>query len=457
MFERIKHLLTGRGKLPEDGDAYVGYGYESLWNDFGQRSSSYDYYSQSARVSNPRLLNWIGSIDYSGYTRQNCLRYLIEHYQPGDENRILLRLEDWVLKVQSMARGWANRNFAQLSNEAIRQNEKLILYLSRRVKLQGDEVMEMINSDLLDRAEAMKLQEFLQFSGPFRKYLFALSLDADDALRKWIPLDPDPQNRMLLLRALDLEDLTEIEKQALQADKAPVVRRRYFYTRIKHGIQPSQEEMESMIMDSSRNVRSIAQYYLKKWHGTDAHALYKASNPPAFYYLADYARPEDEEHFLAGLNADTRRVQIDCLRALISMESSKLGDLDIGELLQRNNRMRSMLLPALPPLLTADAIRDLKEAFNTKSRRGLTSYLTLLSRKSFWLFLNEALGVMQQHSDSHLFKLIWNTVRANGSISTSPTPALREEIDAKLDALRSSKDERVTEIITELGFMMKHL
>ena len=104
---------------------------DSLWNDFEKRTWHHEHFRSILRHKDPHLLNWIGSVDYSGYIREECLRYLISNYMPGDENRILLRLADWVPQIQELARNWTIQNFKNLSCEAIEKNQRLVLYLSR--------------------------------------------------------------------------------------------------------------------------------------------------------------------------------------------------------------------------------------------------------------------------------------------------------------------------------------
>src|SRR5690606_17145411 len=110
--------------------------FESLCHDYDRRTWHYAYAKPTLSKTNPRLLNWIGSIDRSGYTREKCLQALIANSEPGDENRILLRLSDWVSQVQQLARDWTLTNFHALPFDAIISNQQLILYLSRKTRLQ---------------------------------------------------------------------------------------------------------------------------------------------------------------------------------------------------------------------------------------------------------------------------------------------------------------------------------
>ena len=100
--------------------------FADLKHNFNKRTWGFERSQEKLGKSNPRLLNWIGSINYSGYVREKCLRYLINNYQLGDENRILLRLEDWVEEVRAIAFQWTKDNFHKLSLQQVNQNYQLI-------------------------------------------------------------------------------------------------------------------------------------------------------------------------------------------------------------------------------------------------------------------------------------------------------------------------------------------
>jgi hypothetical protein len=142
--KRFKRTPTTAASHTTGIVAGVQFTIESLWNDFELRTYDYAYLSPKWESTNPRLLNWIGSVDRSGYTREKCLNYLITHFTAGDENRILLRLSDWVPNIQESARNWILANFDSLPFDSIRANSLLILYLSRRQKLQTDTAISFL-------------------------------------------------------------------------------------------------------------------------------------------------------------------------------------------------------------------------------------------------------------------------------------------------------------------------
>ena len=170
-------------------DPFSGMTIESLWNDFERRTYDYSFLKNHVGGDHQRLLNWVGSMDHSGYIREKCLRHLIENRVAGDENRILLRLADWVEPVRAIASEWVAGYFHELPLESILANQRLILYLTRKEKVQASESMRLMEDDLLSRTREMSIETFHQFGTPFRRFLLRLSLRRDQGLRNWVLSD----------------------------------------------------------------------------------------------------------------------------------------------------------------------------------------------------------------------------------------------------------------------------
>lgn len=115
---RRKQPGPGTQEEQENSDQTNQWTYEALWDDVERRTHHYAFMT-NGNFPDLRLLNWIGSMDSSGYTRETCLKYLIIHFQEGDENRILLRLTDWVPNVRGLAVAWATTGFQNLSNDVV--------------------------------------------------------------------------------------------------------------------------------------------------------------------------------------------------------------------------------------------------------------------------------------------------------------------------------------------------
>ena len=213
-----------------------------LQHNFKKRTWNFARYRAMLGESNPRLLHWIGSVDYSGYVREECLKCLISNYQPGDENRILLRLEDWVEPIPQLALDWTRNNFHKLSLTQIERNHRLILYLARKDRQDSREAMQrslggfpherhstqrvqspfgtlaqravqeaiaLINHNLTEKVKSVETQEFYKFDSNFRSYLYQLTLRRSPVLRPLLIKDSDPNNRLILIDLIGIDRLTE--------------------------------------------------------------------------------------------------------------------------------------------------------------------------------------------------------------------------------------------------------
>lgn len=462
MFRRLKELLAGThgttSPVPHQGctpSTEEVFSIESLWDDYERRTWHYDHAKATLGKSNPRLLNWIGSIDYSGYTREKSLRALIASAEPGDENRILLRLQDWVPQVQLLARDWVLAHFRSLPIDAICANQHLILYLSRKDRIQDDTGLLEIKRDLLARTRGMTAVQFFGLTAMFRRFLFSLSFEDDEHLRPWILDDPEPFNRLLLLSEIEFSEITSDEKIRLQANKSVFVRRRLFQTQIDAGITPERDELMSLALDPNRSLRERGQFYLKSIYREDSYSIYRTKKGEEFYFIADYARPEDAEQFLAGIHSGSRPTQQACMRALASAAPDRLKELDIASLISRNRRFRTILVPLLPRLLSIDEVLALRSAFERSSPFGTASFLRVLEKKSFWTFVDEGLSLLISNPETALRQSIVSPIQSRVAIYEALPPPLRDSISKKIIRLRDQGQRQDQELANLLEFTIK--
>lgn len=425
---------------------------DSLWNDFERRTVDYDYVRNTLGRTNLRLLHWIGSIDRCGYTREECLRKLIATFQPGDENRILLRLSDWVPQVQAPARDWILENFQKLPLEAIFSNQHLILYLARKERLREDPAIEEIIRDLLGRMASIERVHFFEFDPKFRRFLFSQSLRREAFLRSWILDDPDPFNRWLLLDHVGFAALTETEQTRLGSDRSVFVRRRYFRSLIETGTQPTQEELVTLAMDFNRSLRELGQYYLAKIYQVDACSLYKEQKGERFYFIADYARKEDVEHFLRGVRTGTKSTKQLCLCALAACSKDRLVELDIASLIGENRRLRSTITPHLPHILSIDQILALRKIFEESSPSGAISFLRVLEKKSFWAFVETGLDYLLESPTDALHHFFFTSIQGKTAVYEPLPAARRESIFRKIQKLQLDPNNRNEAVVRFLEF-----
>jgi hypothetical protein len=429
--------------------------FESLWDDYERRSDLSDGFYKNLERANPRLYRWFGSIDYSGRTREKYLRELITWYEPGDENRILLRLGDWVPLIRALARDWVLVHFHTLPFEAIRANQKLLLYLSRKQDLREDVGLAAIQRNLLARACTLAEAEFFSLSANFRRFLYTLSMGEAQELRPLILRDPQASNRILLLSRLRFSELTEAEKHLLEREASVQIRRRYFMVMLEAGITPSRDQLLALVLHRGRGIREFGQFYLKKYYGEDAYAIYKGMQGEAFFYITDYARADDSVHFLEGMRCGSNTVQLLCLRALASVAPERIAELDIPALIGRNTKFRAILTPVLPELLTAEEIVALRPLYERISPNSILNFFWILEKKSYWAFVNEWLAVVLEDSDFKFRDLIFAVICQRTSVYDRLEPQLRDSISARVSQLRACASERFLHQADQIDFILK--
>ena len=455
MFRRLKKFLARKPAVNAGAPnqqflpSTEEFTFESLWDDYERRTWHYDYTKATLGASNPRLHNWIGSVDQSGYTREKSLRDLIASCEPGDENRILLRLSDWVPQVQNLAREWVLAKFRTLPIEAIRANQRLILYLSRKDRLRDDVSMREIERNLLARSRAMSPMEFFGFIPMFRRFIFSQSLADGEPLRGWILDDPEPFNRLLLLTKLEFSKLTDNEKQRLRADKSVVIRRRLVHAQIEAGIPPKRDDLVDLSIDAHRSLREFGQFYLKSIYDDDAYTVYRTLEGDGFFYIADYARAEDAEQFLEGVRSSSRHTKYNCLRALATAAPERLKELEISALIAQNRKFRSVLFPLLPRLLSVEEILALRPVFEDSSPHGAISFFRILERKSFWSFVDEGLAAVLSDPETALRQTIVFTIQSKVAVYEPLSSQLRDSISGKISMLRE-QDPKGNKSIADL-------
>ncbi|MEP4079013.1 hypothetical protein [Haloferula sp.] len=301
----------------------------------------------------------------------------------------------------------------------------------------------------------MTAAQFFGLTAMFRRFLFSLSFEEDEHLRPWILDDPEPFNRLLLLGEVEFSEITSDEKIRLQADRSVFVRRELFQTQLDAGITPERDELISLALDSNRSLRERGQFYLKSIYGEDCYSIYRAKKGEDFYFIADYARPEDAENFLAGIRSGSRPTQQACMRALASAAPDRLKELDMASLITQNRRFRSVLVPLLPQLLSIDEILALRSAFEKSSPFGTASFLRVLEKKSFWTFVDEGLSLLISGPETALRQSIVRPIKSRVAIYESLPSNLRDSISKKIMRLRDQGQKQDQGVANLLEFTMK--
>ena len=168
-----------------------------------------------------------------------------------------------------------SKNFCKLSLEQLNRNQKLILYLTRKQRLQNSEAIEIINSCLIEKSKNLEPRLFYTLNSNFRKYLYLIAISESSILRSLLSTDKDPTNRLLLLKLFKFYQLTTQEIAFLKQDKCSLVRSRFIYYQIKHNIQPTKQEWKALALDKNQGIREIAAYYLKRDFEIDFYTIYQ--------------------------------------------------------------------------------------------------------------------------------------------------------------------------------------
>lgn len=427
---------------------------EKLWNDFESRSWIYSRLQHSSAIDR-RLLNWIGSIDGCGHMREKCLRELIKSYQLGDENRILLRLEDWVPEVQAIARDWVMEHLESLKFNAIRANQRLLLFLSRKRILQGDPGIAEIERVLLEKVYPISETEFASLLPTFRRYLFRLSLRSDERLRWRLRGDKDPFNRLILLKHFSPEQLSPVEIDSLNRDKSIHVRRCLLKYLLDSGMTPSESELRELAVHRSCSLRELGTFYLKRLYGIDSYAIYRTFDDERFYYITDFSKLEDIGYFHRGLKSDRSKTRFICLRALATAAPDELRKIDIVALASQNRRNRDLLTQHLPRLFSIEEILSLKKAFTTDSVGGTVSYFHLVERKSYWHFVVLGLPYLQLGKSKRIRDYVIRRINVRCEHFGTLGSDLAEKISAQIRQIRENRGSELNGFLNRIELTMR--
>ncbi len=433
--------------------------FADLEHNFGKRCWSFAQYKELLSPDNLRLLHWHGSIDYSGFQREESLQYLIDHFQPGDENRILLRLEDWVTPIATLAEQWTLAHFEDLSLTRIDKQHRLLLYLARKERLAGSKALLTINAWLVNRATVADDQQFYQLNSNLRKYIYRLVSCRTPLFRKRILHDPDPQNRIILLQQFRYNQLTEEEINLLKTDKSSFVIRNLLLHQLEAMQTIDRADLLSHCLNRNRGIRQLAAFYLLRDYDIDACEIYKKQPEPACYYIADYARKEDTDFFLNGYQSSNRDIKILCVKAICTIDFSLLKGMDPQPWLSENRKIRQQARQYLPRILSIEELLDMKDAICNTNRHSNLRYLKMVYRKSFWHFVNEALTILQQLSDTIIpdttIRFIKNLYYARPYIYQSPDTKLKTAINNNVVQLKTSPNNSIQDFLQRISFDLK--
>jgi hypothetical protein len=448
-------LLRLIRRHPEAGSKEELICIEALRNDFESRTWIPPFNSPRWGKWSRRLYDWLGTTDCSGHTREKCLRNLISTYTVGDENRILLRLADWVPEVRAVAREWILEHFDDVSLETVLKNANLILYLSRKQKLVDDPALKKIEDVIRLKIQELDETRFFELEDNFRKYLYRIASVTDHRLRKWMLKEDDPAVKLLFLRHPDSFPLTQEEVELLSRDTSVPIKREYLEFRVRHGIQIEKEELIALALDKHGALRHLGRFFLKKLHEFDCYEMYRSLDDERIYYLAEYGRSQDIDIFIIGIQTGGKLTQTICLRALMAVDANQLKILDIRQLLQGSRHVRKMLYDNLPKVLNINDLIRYKQSIVQSKSSGVLVYLSMILNKSYWHFVNESIKEINSNPDKEVRDYVYNVVMAKTGQYERPSDELRRDILAELKPMHNQSDPKNKQLARLIEFTLR--
>lgn len=262
--------------------------------------------------------------------------------------------------------------------------------------------MEIINSCLIEKVRVIEAKEFYKLDSNFRSYLYHLTLGRSPVLRPLLIKDSEPNNRLILINLIGIDNLSAVELESLSYDKCASVKKRLLYARLEQGIEPSQTELIRLALDKNKGVRELAAYYLAKLYQVDVDRIYRQRTDAKFYYIANFAKKEDLNYFLAGMNLDNKRIKLLCFKALCQIEPNFAKQFDLEQLILENNKFRQLIIGYVLPILSLAEIQQYR-SFLLTTAKSRAIYLKLLSEKYYWHFIDFGLELIISNSTPENF------------------------------------------------------
>ncbi len=455
----IKMVAKGKARLPVDLHQPLPepevMDFADLHNSLYKRSWSFELVQKELERKNPRLLHWIGSINYSGYQRQESLSWLISNYQSGDENRIMLRLADWVEPVSELARQWIIEHCSQLTLEQLNAQYRLILFLARKERLSGDPALTVINQQLLVLAAAATDRRFGQIHQLLRRYIYRLAGAGTAQFRGRILHDREPYNRAMLLE--QYRPLTAGECEALQQDRSVYVRRKFFHFQLARQEKMAEDMLVRYCLDTNKSIRDMAKFYLEKWYERDPYQLFREQTDFRYYFIADYARKEDLPVFMQGFadpgNEHQSLIRYLCFKAICQLDYALLKDMNPVTLLAASRKIRRLAAEYLPRALSLGELLELEEVFYDA---GISTFLFLamVDKKSNWQFVDRSLQLIIQEPSEVNIAFVQARFNRRPYIYEPLTGNLKASILAGLQQLADSENQQLAAYLQQLEFVI---
>jgi hypothetical protein len=288
------------------------------------------------------LLLFLEASNSNGYIREKALRALRGY--PGRLTcaATLLRADDWVPQVATLAENMladiAETERAHYLFEFI----DLILALRRRSRF--ERIWPAIQRSMLaPQWRAQRLAGMQAAQGEARQFAYELSLNADTDLTfsslKSAAADASPAVSLWALanaaKVLAPDELLEILREGL-ANRMSFVRSDAMRRYLRGGFEGARELLLRLALDPSHAVRGTAAHYLRENHGEEVLPLWRSTLDAGRMVdamtlsLSEHGETQDMERLRRQLTARRARTRAAALRGLW-----RLGHGDMAALLNR--------------------------------------------------------------------------------------------------------------------------
>lgn len=204
------------------------------------------------------------SFNQNGYVREASLKYLIENFEPDNIFFILVRLNDHVEKIREMAEQFLPSILIEEHRILLLKHIRQIYHLKQQQHIQSQKSYYKIIEFLF--SEDNILLNITTLDDQSRTLMARILVDRDydrQSLAQWLVND---DCFMIRQQVFHYNDILPREKiLGLLNDPSSNIRKQAIYWLADHGtIEEQNRYYCEKLMDSSRTVRQLAQFYLKQ-------------------------------------------------------------------------------------------------------------------------------------------------------------------------------------------------
>lgn len=223
------------------------------------------------------------SIHRNGFVREEAVRQLSCHNDGKELPFLLIRLNDWVEPIRSLARAAVVERLTESNLSSLLPNLPLICRLARVRRNDLSDILHAVVKLVVLPQHDKLLAAVLGSDDPnVRRQVFRIALDqgCDCRLLEHGSASVDPIIRLFCshnVRKCAVRDRRNSLIEKLQHDRVVPVRREAIRMRGEEYPETARALWIQSLLDRSRSIRDMARYYLKNLEDFDFAAFYRRS------------------------------------------------------------------------------------------------------------------------------------------------------------------------------------